>query len=738
MSRRKISFDFETFLIEPDRLYPPPVCVSAYIEGEELLYVGSEMRQKVKEWLESDDLLIAQNAIFECLVIYFNFPEMREALIKALEDDRIYCTQIYEQLKKNIEPSSCKGKISVKDLRTNQPAPLKRPDGIPNYACQSKSLAGLVKHYLDIDISASKKGEDAWRLRYNELMHVPLEKGKLGLMEINKLREVDGIEPTKYDHWPEAAKKYAIDDSVLTFKVYCKQQRAKPGIKYSQHVRASMALNFMPVRGILVDLERVNVLDTELDNILIPIYLELQEKGFVKQNKAGKYQKNSKILREYIEKNFEILIKTAKGDISIEAESLKTYMREKDDEILSKFAVLGRYEKAKSAFAKRLLKADPNNPVVRTQYNPIVTTGRTSASTSGLIPCSIGIQQVTGGLEGVTYDIRGCMKARDGYKFLSVDYNNLELLAVAHQLYELYGKSRMRDMVNKGEVPTDLHSVFACELKSSAEKIKVGYDEYMENKKKKGYKEYRKKGKPVTLGCPGGMGYKTIRHQFAKEGIDLPFKVVKEFDAEWKAHAVVRDYKSQYPDLRVDRSGPRTWRVVRDEVVLLRKMLYKTYPELETFLKEGHKQFLNGKYRWKKNDFGDWEKDELYSYHVFGQSQDNCTYTALCNAYLMQGTSSVGAKDAGWELFKEYHDSEEVHLLAFIHDEYCAEVQDNENFMKNVDRISEIMIDSQMKYITSVDVAVEAEWMTYWSKEVNEGSRQYYKKVSDKKLRKFD
>lgn len=736
---RKIAFDFETDLITPEHQYPRPVCVSAYIEGEAYLYVEDEMKAKIKEWLESEDLLIAQNATFECLVIYFNFPEFRPQLIKALDDGRIFCTQLYEQLKSNIEPSlNKKGEITIKDIRTNKPPPKYTSDGIPKYACRAKSLAGLVKHYFKHDISATKKGDDVWRLRYMELLYVPVEKGERSLMEINKMRQAEGLPLTTYDHWPKAAIDYAKDDSVWTFKVFAKQKRAVPDIQYAQHMRASVALNYMTHRGIEVDLHRVKQLDKELDEILIPTYEELKEQGFVKQNKKGAYTKNNKGLREYITENFETRIYTETGDISLEAQSLKVYLKEKPDELIEKFLTLGKYEKAKSAFVKRLLQANPEDPVVRTNYNAIVSTGRTSSSTSKLMPCSVNIQQMPGKLEGVTFDIRGCMRARDGYKFVSVDYNNLELLAVAHQLYELYGESRMRDMVNYGDVPTDLHSVFACELKSSNEKIKCTYDDFVPHKKEEGYKEYRKKGKPVTLGCPGGMGYDTIRFQFTKDGIDLPIKTVGVFDAEWKAHAVVRDYKHKYPDLRVKRTGKFEWTTVRDEVALLRNMLYKTYPELEKFLKGGHEQFLNGFYKWKKNDFGDWEKDELYSYYVFGQSQNNCTYTALCNAWLMQGTSSVGAKEAGWRLFKEFHDSEEVHLLAFIHDEYCAEVLENENFMKNVDRISEIMIDSQMKYLTSVDVAVEAEWMTYWSKEVTEGSQQYYKKIADYKLRHID
>lgn len=672
MAKHLRAIDYETYLISNEEPIPKPVCLSWADEtGSGLLVGKEEIEPKLREWLSKNDFLIAHNATFEMLVTYEHFPNLRDLVVRHLENGNWFCTQLYQQLLDNLQKTE-----------------------MPN-----KSLAALVMNYFKLDISETKKDPDAWRLRYAELDGVPLEK------------------------WPKAAVNYAIDDSIYALKVYHKQMSKNDTIKTKEHMKATFALNWMAAPGMLIDKDRVDTLDKEILAILKPSYDKLESAEFMKRDKKGKLSKNVKVLREYIKENFEKHLLTPKGDIQVGGEALDFYMLEKEDEILTLFRAIGQYEKAKSAFVARLKSA---NPVIRTSYNAIVRTGRTSSRASQAYP-SVNIQQQPRGLKGVTWDIRNCYIPRPGYKLCSIDYNNLELLSCAHQLYSYYGTSNMRDIINSGDNPTDLHSVFACELMSSDKHKKISYDEFVANKKKEGWKEYRSKGKPVTLGVPGGMGFDTIRTQFNKEGIKLPYDILQRCQYESVARKLVRKYQAEYPSIRVKRTGFREWSVVFDEIVKLKKILFKLYPELERFLKEGHSKFVNGEFGYTKNDFGEWEKEPYYKYTTLGVKRDYCTYTAFCNAYLMQAPSAIGAKEVGWRLFNEFRDSDEVRILAFIHDEYIFEIKDNENLAKNVDRCAEIMVDGMKSILSSVRVAVEAEVMDYWSKDTNLWAKNYWK-----------
>lgn len=672
MSIKPIGIDFESYLISNDAPIPKPVCLSwADDSGKGLLVGHEEMEKGLKEWFQTNRLCVAHNTTFETLVIYEHFPNLRDLLIRHLEKGHFFCTQLYQQLLDNLS------KTPTSNL----------------------SLATLVLKYFKIDISDTKKDPDAWRLRYSELDGVPLES------------------------WPKAAVDYAVDDSVYALKLFHKQMKENDSIQFKRHIQASFALNLMAAPGILIDKERVEILDSEINAILKPSYDQLESQGFMKRDKKGKLSKNVKILQEYIETNFEKHLKTAKGAIQVSGEALDFYALEKEDEVLKMFRAIGQYEKAKTAFLARLKTA---NPVIRTGYNAIVRSGRTSSRASSTYP-SVNIQQQPRGLKGVTWDIRNCYIPRPGYKLVTIDYNNLELLSCAHQTYSHYGHGKMRDIINSGTSPTDLHSVFACELMSSDTKKVITYDEFIANKKKEGWKEYRSKGKPVTLGVPGGMGFDTIRTQFNKEGIRLPFEILQRCQYEVVARRLVRKYSSEYPSIRVKRTGFREWSLVFDEIVKLKKILFKLYPELEQFLKDGHLKFVNGEFGYSKNEFGEWEKEPYYKYSTLGVKRDYCTYTAFCNGFLMQAPSAVGAKESGWNLIKEYRNNDEVQPLAFIHDEYIFEIKDNNNLQSNVDRCAEIMIDSMKTVLTSVRVAVEAEVKDYWSKDVSLWGRNYWK-----------
>lgn len=677
-----IGLDFETDKISNENPIPAPVCLS-WAEGSNSGLVAGmhDMRELLRDVLEKDKPVVAHNATFELMVIHVHFPELRNLLWDHIERGGWICTQLYQQ--------------SI--------------DNVSQKEHFDKSLAGLVKVYFKKDISESKTNPNAWRLRYSELRGVPLE------------------------NWPKEAVTYAIDDSIWALKVYARQYALKPKLEYASHVRASFALNLMGNRGILTLRERVECLRDELDSILNPVYAELEEKGFMNRTKTGKLTKNVKALKQYVADNFKNVQYSKAGGVSVAGEHLDAYLLEKDDDILQKFRFLGVYEKTKTAFVSRLLTA---NPVIRTGYNAIVRSGRTSSRASSLLP-SANIQQLPRELKGVTWDVRNCFVPRPRFKLVTIDYNNLELLAVAVQLQRLYGRSAMLDIINGGDTPTDLHSMFACKLMSADKAILITYEEFVKNKNNPEYKPYRQKGKPVTLGVPGGLGFATMRTQFNKEGINLKYKVIAKSEYEVVVRRLLKKYEGEFKNLRVARTGFREYSLIIDELVGLRKILYDLYPELELFLKEGHKKFLTGQSGWKKNEWGEWEEDLYYRYEFQGVKRDFCNYTATCNGMLMQSPSAVGAKHAVWNTMKEFEltDNQEVFPIAFIHDEVVYEIADNENLRANVDRCAEILIDSMQEMLPGTRVAVEAEVKDYWSKSVSLWGVNYFKNANDKQLR---
>ena len=143
-----IAIDYETFLIGNESIFPKPVCMSTY-DGQQTSLLS---RQETEKYLhriltKTDELIIAHNAVFECGVTVTHYPDIAHDVFDALDDGRIYCTKINEALW-NVQREK-----SIFDL----------------------TLAGLVKHYFDVDISSTKTDPDAWRLRYSELDGIPID-----------------------------------------------------------------------------------------------------------------------------------------------------------------------------------------------------------------------------------------------------------------------------------------------------------------------------------------------------------------------------------------------------------------------------------------------------------------------------------------------------------------------------------------------------------------------------------
>lgn len=645
-----ISIDYETFLISDDSIFPKPVCLSGY-DGEQT-FLFKNGREFLSKHLNKE-LIVAHNAVFECGVTITHYPELANQVFDALDNGLIYCTKINEELW---------------DIQRQK-------------SIGSKTLAALVLHYYGVDISATK-GEDAWRLRYSELYDVPLE------------------------NWPKEATDYAIDDSIWAYKLKNKQA----DINQKLALKSAVYLNLMGAEGFLIDSERVEKLEFEINEFLTPRYEFLVSEGFCYYLK-DKPKKRMKEFKAYIDNLDIVTQKTEKGSTSTTTEHLMTYLSQTDDPVIRAFSELSKYEKMLNTYVKNLKKAKPK---IYTQYSTVKKSGRTSSSSSKLF-ASVNIQNQPREVPDVTYDIRNCYVPRPGFKIVSIDYGALELCAVAHQLYNFLGYSKMRELLNSGYRPVDLHSHLAARKKG------VTYEEFIKNKDK----VFRDKMKAVGLGLPGGMGYDTIRHDMLKKGIKTDYEVLGTSPSKQELYSVLLEYPGQ--NLRVKQIAKREYALVKDEIVSLKRGVFDAYPELEEFLKEGHKKFQTGKFKWTKNDFGEWEQDEMHRYTTHNVTRDWCTYTSLCNGFMMQTPSASGAQQAVCKLFREFYDNPNIFLQAFIHDEVVFEIR--EEAYELSERAANIMTESMQIALPSVRITVEENWMEYWQKADGFKTGTYWKNI---------
>ena len=201
--------------------------------------------------------------------------------------------------------------------------------------------------------------------------------------------------------------------------------------------------------------------------------------------------------------------------------------------ILHEVGERSEVEKLLSTFVPVLLQGTqvPINP----RWNPIVATGRTSASRPNL-------QQLPrkGG-------VRECFIPRPGYWYGAADYSSVELCTLGQVCIDLFGFSRLADAINAGMDP---HLIFAANLMGiTYEEILLRYaadDELA--------KEMRQAAKAANFGYPGGLGAESFReYARATYGVVMTPERAMElraiFYATWvevkKYHKYIGDMSNQ-------------------------------------------------------------------------------------------------------------------------------------------------------------------------------------------------
>lgn len=557
---RLIALDTETHLIGPGAVVPKLVCVSfaemgaeGQIRAELLSHVDEGLEERLREYLTLGKYrLVFHNAAFDIPVLCKAFPALEPLWWRKLEAGEVSDTMLREQLL-NL---STVGKLEVMEM----------PDGSSKQL--RYGLADLVMEYLDVDISAEKDEDDAWRVNYDKL---------------------DGL---RADQYPEDARNYALQDAIYPLQIYeLQEDRVQSEAGYASlstetfQTAVSVALTWITAAGMRIDKEEFRRMAARLadelsDQRMEPLYRagilnrpvpalpykrqetkaaemvaewlgispddvdwarldpDLQQAlldAGIKFKKAEESSVDTATLRHRVtalslafatgctsEEMLALpqdcleaeadargvkLKRTKTGEISTDKDVIQTLASSTDDDPIRVFQARQKLQKLVTTELPRMTWQGEPADTVHFCYKTIVETSRTSSFASKKYPSGNG--------QNIDPRARPALIPRDGHLLCSADYATLELVCTAQTTYDILGKSIHRDKINAGY---DLHAYLGSHLATHLSpwfreaamgmEVDVAYQFFLGLKKEKPdfFKAWRKLAKPVGLGFPGGLG----------------------------------------------------------------------------------------------------------------------------------------------------------------------------------------------------------------------------------------
>jgi DNA polymerase-1 len=437
---RTYAFDTETWPFWDGCMAPPVVCLS--------LARGSYSRLASRRWgrrwfraavTRPDVVLIGHNVAYDLAAMVALDPDLLPTVWGALEAGRIKDTKVREQLL-----SIARGREDEEKLKA--------------------SLGDLVHKYLGKDIGASKKGPDAWRLRYRELDGKPI------------------------GSWPVAAREYPHDDARHALQVYEAQAReanGRPDVgnlhDETRSVLNAWVLHLVTLWGLRTDPAAVEALDQKVTATDAANQVVARKLGFVGPDGT----EDLATVRAAVERAYNgSPPRTGKGAIKHDRDTLA----ESGDAVLAAYAKAGKNDKYLSTYLPKIRKgvAAPINP----QFYGMAATTRVTSDYQQL-PQKGGIRE--------------SHRARPGFVYCSIDYEGLELRTMAQRAiwHPEVGFSDMGDALLAGK---DVHTLAAAEF------LSVPYEELLPRVKVKepAADGMRALAKVFNFGKGGGMGPKSL------------------------------------------------------------------------------------------------------------------------------------------------------------------------------------------------------------------------------------
>lgn len=454
-----ISLDFETA-----GLFGPPVCFTFADENGPHIMHGRDKRaeQTLRNILTVCNI-VGHNIAYDTWTIAQYYPALRDVLCDAYDEGRIHDTGIRDKL----------FVIATADPRL---AALSDGDDDDESGRTMFSLADLCMLYFGLHVEK----EDTWRLRYHELMDIPV------------------------DQWPEEARKYALDDATLTRAVWAYQEAhtIPTGlIKCEDEVcRTHFALQVCARHGLYTDAGRVDAFEAKLRAQKAELEEDLLKVGFISRNKkTGELKREMKFTKQFVLDNepnvkYTKAVKNRKSlkpfvpQVSLSKKDVETY----DHPQLLKYCAFGSLQtqlgdgQTKGKVAE--LRANGTYRIQNT-YDPMKVTGRTGAKK----PNVQNFSRSSG--------IRDCIVAPPGMCIVGADYTSLEMYSLAEVLVAWFGQSNLAEALWAGK---DTHCIMAADIMGWTYEqvlgaVNAGYEPA---------KEARQLGKIPNFGFPGGLGYK--------------------------------------------------------------------------------------------------------------------------------------------------------------------------------------------------------------------------------------
>lgn len=681
-----VAWDCETWRMRAGLVAPPIVCIS-YAHRDETGALGSFVVAHADGQVDStlDSLLndtgvlqILCNAPYDLTCAAAKDPSRLPSIFQALEDGRIHDVSTRERL------------LNLAEFGSLDFVPL--PDGTSSLRT-NYSLPELENYYLGWDRAAEKEGDDALRVNYEELYHVKLEK------------------------WPRAFVDYPKKDAEGPLLVWeCQEKRRQafldehgfdPLKVQDFRVALGFALRLITCQGFPVDPVKTAEIERQVEEQLAPERLKhlLDAEILVppKLKRDGTYTNHGKDKLSNIKLHALIVKVCEENGIPVVRNELTEAAENKgktegsvkaDKEVLEDLwtlsPILEEYRHRQNLLTLKNKELPPykNTTLTWSGYLELgAESGRTSCRTDTYFP-SDQIQNLTRGrkvknAEGEVVeeiDIRQVHVARPGWVLYSCDYSSIEFMSVAQKCYELFGFSRMRELLLAGVDPhAHLGSRMAYRMDdgfrqacddaglSTDEEIREAFlllKKSEDPKEQKFFAEYRQFAKPAGFGFWGGLGAKRFCAMAKKDyGITVSEETAK----------------------------------------LIKEITKDTYPEMGMWFEyvEKNLQTSPGKYGYF-SPLGMWipERD----------------YTDVCNGAMLQTPATGdGATLALFHVVRACYDDSAsnpllygTHVLAFLHDEIVGEVPIDGYEHERAHEVARIMIDV-MKQFVMKDVPVNVE-----------------------------
>lgn len=470
----RIYVDLETYLITDNEPFPKPVCLTYTTDTTDPIVLTNyktkdicDIEKFLLDNLSKHELIWQNGMSFDLPVIWTHFPSCRELLIKSLDTGLHKDTLIRQKLY---------------DLST---------DGRIKNKRGSYSLANLYKIYGGEDVTQYKQGDDIWRLRYNELDNLPIER------------------------YPAEAIKYCKLDVEILKRVFLGQEKLRqlrgPGSINTEdlQIKTAFVLSLMSSIGMKVDLKKLYDLELDIQNKLKPLQEVLLKNKFATITKKGLFRKCDKELREYLQNTYKDYIKKTnptkthpRGQIELTYEALNDYP---EDSIIQARKDLILWEKYFNTYCKNIRKY---NGTFKESYDILKETGRTSSFTQTM-PKEGGIREL--------------FIPRKNYTIIAIDFSAIEACSIAQAMVDLNLGATLKKYLNLGIKPKDYHSLLGHMWYAYRTNTTPNLKEFNRLIDQKNYEaiKARTDSKPGGLSIAGGVGNATMQKIAKASGVNI-------------------------------------------------------------------------------------------------------------------------------------------------------------------------------------------------------------------------